>query len=143
MMLMLQPMLTARFHLQIRWETEPASVYLLQVAGHGLKLQPAVKLDQCGAVFFRPGIIKSDCVSMDDIAELLESELKERPVINRTDTSKEKRYQINLEYSDAADPSGVASLFSALSDQAGLAVKAGKAPLRMMIVDRAERPQPN
>ena len=144
-MRMMQPLLADRFHVQVRWETRSTAVYLLKLAGHGLKLQPAEKVDHCGEVMVRHGSVQADCVTMDDIAELVEETLGERPVVNQTGVSKDSRYQIKLEYADAeaGDPALAASLVAALPDQLGLALKVGKAPLRMLIVDRAERPQPN
>jgi uncharacterized protein (TIGR03435 family) len=56
---------------------------------------------------------------------------------------KDAKYQINLEFSSGDDPSGGPSIFSALPDQLGLTLKAGKAPLKTLVIDRAERPQPN
>jgi uncharacterized protein (TIGR03435 family) len=142
-MQMLQPLLASRFHVRVRWETRQEPVYLLTVASRGLKLQPATKRDHCGEVMFHPGTVKADCVSVDDVTEILESILTERPVVNQTGLGKDARYQIDLQYSAAADPSETASIFAALPDQLGLSMKVGKAPLKMVIVDRAERPEAN
>jgi uncharacterized protein (TIGR03435 family) len=95
-------------------------------------------------VFFREGIVKADCVTMDDIAEVLEQFVaKDRPVVNRTGLTKEIKYQIKLEFASGDDPAAGPSVFSALPDQLGLTLKAGKAPLKTLVIDRAERPQPN
>jgi uncharacterized protein (TIGR03435 family) len=92
----------------------------------------------------RPGTIKSDCLSLDDIAEVLRDfVVKDRPVLNQTGMSKDGRYQVNLDYSPDDDPAGGPSIFAALPDQLGLTLKAGKAPLRTLIVDRAQRPETN
>jgi len=148
MMQMLQPVLAARFHLSVHWENREAPVYFLQVASHGLKLSPATDTKKCGQVLVREGIVKADCVTIDDIAEVLEQFIaKDRPVVNRTGlnsaSTKDAKYQINLEYSSGDDPAGGLSIFSALPDQLGLTLKAGKAPLKTLVIDRAERPQPN
>jgi uncharacterized protein (TIGR03435 family) len=143
-MKMLQPVLAARFHLTVHWENRDAPVYLLEAANHGPKLSPATNTKQCGSVFVREGIVKSDCVTIDDIAEVLEKFVaKDRPVINRTDLSKDARYQIKLEFSSGDDPAAGPSVFSALPDQLGLTLKAGKAPLKTLVIDRAQRPPPN
>ena len=148
MMRMLQPVLASRFHLSVHWENREAPVYFLEVASHGPKLSPATNTKQCGQVFVREGIVKADCVTMDDIAEVLEQFVaKDRPVVNRTALKngpvKDAKYQINLEFSAGDDPAAGPSIFSALPDQLGLTLKAGKAPLKTLVIDHAERPQPN
>jgi uncharacterized protein (TIGR03435 family) len=105
MLRMLQPVLAARFHLSSHWENRQAPAYSLQVASHGPKLSPAVNTKQCGAVLAREGILKSDCLTIDDLADTLESfVVKDRPVVNRTALSKDKHYQVNLEFSSSDDP---------------------------------------
>jgi uncharacterized protein (TIGR03435 family) len=144
MLRMLQPVLAARFHLSVHWENRQAPAYSLQVASHGPKLSPATNTKQCGAVLVRDGIIKSDCLTAGDIADVLESfVVKDRPVVNRTALSKDKHYQVHLEFSSGDDPAAGPSIFSALPDQLGLTLKADKAPLRILVIDRALRPEPN
>jgi uncharacterized protein (TIGR03435 family) len=144
MMRMLQLVLASRFHLSVHRASLQGSVYLLQVASHGLKLEPASVTKQCGRVDLRQGTLKSECLSMDDLAEALqEFVVKERPVVNRTDANKENRYKVSLDYSVSDDPAAGPSIFSALPDQLGLTLKAGKAPLDTLVIDRAERPQAN
>jgi uncharacterized protein (TIGR03435 family) len=130
--------------LSIHWENREAPVYFLEATSHGPKLSPATNTKQCGQVFVREGIVKADCVTMDDIAEVLEQFVaKDRPVVNRTGLTKEIKYQIKLEFASGDDPAAGPSVFSALPDQLGLTLKAGKAPLKTLVIDRAERPQPN
>jgi uncharacterized protein (TIGR03435 family) len=144
MMRMLQPVLAARFHLSIHWENRQAPVYLLQVAAHGLKLEPATNTKQCGAVLVRDGVFRSDCLTIGDIAETLEQAVvKDRPVVNRTALSSGGQYKINLEFSSGDDPAAGPSIFAALPDQLGLTSKPGKAPLKTLVIDRAQRPDPN
>jgi len=144
MLRMLQPVLTARFHLSIHWENHQAPVFLLQVAAHGPKLAPATNTTQSGAIFVGNGVMKSDCQTMDDFASDLESAVvKDRPVINRTGLSSGGQYKITLEFSSGDDPAAGPSIFAALPDQLGLTLKPGKAPLKTLVMDRAQRPEPN
>jgi uncharacterized protein (TIGR03435 family) len=128
MMRMLQPVLATRFHLIVHWENGQAPVYFLEVASHRPKLSPATDTKKCGQVFVREGIFKADCVTIDDIADVLEKFVaKDRPVVNRTGLTKDRQYQIDLEFSQGDDPSAAPSIFSALPDQLGLTLKAGRA----------------
>jgi uncharacterized protein (TIGR03435 family) len=143
MMKMLKPVLASRFHLFVHWEDREAPVYLLQAASHGTKLADATKKTQCGSVFARPGILKSDCLSMDDVAEVLqEFVFKDRPVLNQTGLNKDHLYQLTLQYSEGDDPDHP-SIFTALPDQLGLTLKAGKAPIKTRVIDSAQRPEEN
>jgi uncharacterized protein (TIGR03435 family) len=144
MMRMLQPVLTARFHLKIRWETRQAPTYLLQVASHGAKLRPANDTSHCGVVNVRPNAVWADCLSIDDIADVLEqSIIMDRPVINQTKLNKTGQYQFKLNFSTGDDPATGPSLFSALPDQVGLILKSGNAPLKTLVIENAQRPDAN
>jgi uncharacterized protein (TIGR03435 family) len=144
MLRMLQPVLAARFHLSIHWESQQAPAYFLQVASHGPKLSLATNTKQCGAAFVRDGIVRSDCVTIDDLAATLESfVVKDRPVVNRTALSSSGHYKIDLKFSSGDDSADGPSIFSALPDQLGLTLKPGKAPLKILVIDRAQRPEPN
>ncbi len=144
MMRMLQSVLAARFHLSVRWESRQAPVYLLEATSHGPKLQAASKTNHCGSVNVRQGTFQSDCLSMDDFAEALqEFVVKDHPVLNRTGIDKGGQYQFTLVYSSGDDPAAGRSLLSALPDQLGLRLKAGKAPVKTLVIDRVQRPQPN
>jgi uncharacterized protein (TIGR03435 family) len=143
-MRMLQPVLAARFHVIAHWEARQAPVYVLEATNGGLKIQPASNTSRCGVVNVRQGTLKSDCLSLDDFAEALqEFVVKDRPVINRTAVNKEGQYKFDLAYSLGDDLAAGPSIFSALPDQLGLTLKPGKAPLQTLVIDRAQRPEPN
>ena len=144
MMRMLQTVLAARFHLIVHWETRQTPAYLLEATNGGPKLQAASNTNRCGVVNVRQGTLKSDCLSLDDFAEALqEFVVKDRPVINRTAIDKEGQYKFDLAYSSGEDFAAGPSIFSALPDQLGLTLKPGKAPVRTLVIDHAQRPEPN
>jgi uncharacterized protein (TIGR03435 family) len=144
MLRMLQLVLVARFHMSVHWENRQAPVYLLQVAAHRPKLAPAANTKKCGEVFVRDGVFRSDCLTIDDIADAIETFIvRDRPVVNRTTLSSALQYKINLEFSAGDDPAAGPSIFSALPDQLGLTLKPGTAPLKTLVIDRAQRPDPN
>jgi len=142
LMRMLQPMLAARFGLQVHWEFRQGSVYFLNVASHGLKLPPATKKDHCGEINIRPNSLWADCDSIDGFAEDLENLVRDHPVINRTGLSTEQ-YSITMDFSLDDDPSVGPSIFSALPAQLGLTLTSGKAPVRKLVLDRVQRPEPD
>ena len=143
MMEMLQPVLADRFRLKLHWADREGPAYLLQVASRGLKLQPAVKIDHCGELNVREAKMWSDCVTMDDIVEEMQNLFNEHPVLNRTGASKDASYKLELQYSMEDNPASGESIFTALPDQLGLILKTGKAPVRMLVIDRAARPKEN
>jgi uncharacterized protein (TIGR03435 family) len=142
LMRMLQPMLAARFGLKVHWELRQGPVYFLDVASHGLKLRPATRKDHCGEINIRSNSLWADCVSMDGFAEDLQNlVLKDRPVVNRTRLSTEQ-YEIKLDAALDDDAADGASLFSALPEQLGLTLTSGQAPVRKLILDHVQRPEP-
>ena len=143
MRLMLQPLLAERFHLKIHWENRPMPVYFLQAAGHGVKLEAATDTTHCGEVFIRDGVIRAACITADDIADVLENSVLKQPVVNRTALGGDKKYKVDLEFAAGDDTMTRPSLFSALPDQSGLLLKAGKAPVRTLVIDNAQRPESN
>ena len=140
---MLQPLLAERFHLKVHWENLQSAVYFLQVAGHGPKLAAATDTTHCGEVFYRDGVVKADCMTAGDIADVLENAVLNQPVVNRTGISSDKKYQVHLEFASGEDSAGGPSIFSAVQEQLGLILKAGKAPMRTLVIDSAQRPEPN
>lgn len=136
---MLQNALSARFHLVSHWEDREAAAFLLEAGSHGLKLPAAVKTDRCGEIAVRETLLRSDCLTMDDIAEQLQAML-EKPVANRTSAPKENRYQFHVEWNKDEE---AADVLPALIQEFGLVLKPGKAPLRTLVLDSAERPDAN
>ena len=144
MMHMLQPVLADRFHLRVHWADRVSPVFLLRTAGRGLKLPAATKTDRCGVIMLQLTFVQADCVTMDDIADVLqESIVRDHPVLNRTGVNKENRYRLDIKFSLRDDPDVGASIFDALPDQAGLVLRPGKAPVRTLVIDHAEKPSVN
>jgi uncharacterized protein (TIGR03435 family) len=143
-MRMLQSVLADRFHLRVHWEDREGPVYLLRTAGRGAKLQPATKTDHCGEVGLRETILQADCLTLDELADVLQDDLvRDHPVLNQTGLDKDSRYQISLQFSLSDDPDAGPSIFAALPDQLGLSLKPGNAPVRTLVIDHAEKPSGN
>ena len=62
-----------------------------------------------------------------------------RPVVDRTGL--DGAYDFELRFASPTDPQSTApSLFSALSEQLGLRLEPSTAPVRVLVIDDAERP---
>jgi uncharacterized protein (TIGR03435 family) len=84
-----------------------------------------------------------------DLTRFLSGFVVRRPVIDKTGLS--GRYDFRLEWNVAATrkalgetgpaaDAGAISIFTALRSQLGLKLKRGKGPVKVLVVDHAERP---
>ena len=112
-------------------------------------LVPANIGARCPAMFF-PGWIAARAVTIEQFVPRL-ALAAGRPVVDRTGLSGE--FDFDLRYTPDQPPAfnGAAlppaadgeSLFTAIKEQLGLALDAQRAPLEVLVVDRAERPTEN
>jgi uncharacterized protein (TIGR03435 family) len=147
---MLQDLLAKRFNLTLHRETKMLGVYELVAAKGGPKL-PTPKADgdmspshsseslprvEDGNFVFRD-------TSMPEFAEKL-SQLREmdRPVVDRTGVK--GVFDITLKGAASAmlQPDGP-SLFTLVKEQLGLKFVSAKAPIEVLVIDRAEKPSVN
>jgi uncharacterized protein (TIGR03435 family) len=63
-----------------------------------------------------------------------------RPVVDATDLT--GSFDLNMKFTpdDAADPTGSASLFTAIQEQLGLRLESRRAPVNVLVIESAERP---
>jgi uncharacterized protein (TIGR03435 family) len=100
-----------------------------------------------------PGQLRASAVTPSAFANVLSSFVG-RPVVDRT--GRDGAFDIELEFSPesrpgflppepgAAPPSGDGpSLFTAIQEQLGLKLTAGRAAVDVLVIDRAERPTPD
>lgn len=74
------------------------------------------------------------------------SQILQRPVIDKTALS--GRFDVHLEYAPSDRPAGEPlenspDIFTAVQEQLGLKLEAGKGPVERLIIDRVERPSEN
>jgi uncharacterized protein (TIGR03435 family) len=141
---MLQNLLIDRCKLRIRREQKEGSVYSLVAAKGGPKLREARPDDGFAegiAYSSRDrGIIAGD-VTMAAFAETL-SNMVSAPVLDRTGLT--GRYSFKLSLGDAAGPDADGpSIFTAVQEQLGLKLEAGKGPVEYLEIDRVEKPSEN
>ncbi len=161
---MLQPLLEDRFRLAVHSETRELPVYFLEAAKGGLKLSPPdcvtptpdsktlppaapgqPRLYFCGTLGPVLGHKNLDGygTTMRSFTNSL-SGLTGREVIDRTGFT--DKFDVHLEYGgvfDSPPDSGAPSLFTALQEQAGLKLESQKAPVEVLVIDHAEKPDPN
>jgi uncharacterized protein (TIGR03435 family) len=139
-MRMLQPVLAEHFHLIFHRETRRMPVLFLQKAHGGPRLQSASTYEGPN-LDMRKDYITAMHLAMDDFADVLGQFVTDRPVLNRTGMSGEFRF--HLAFAPKDDATDGPTIFSALPEQLGLKLEAGKAPVEVMVIDRAERPSEN
>ena len=143
----LAALLADRFQLRVHREQRTTSVYYLNIARGGLKLQPASK----GTVNTKGSIIPWN-IFVSDLSQRLD-----RPIIDNARL--DGAYYIALRYTtDDGAPSGIGigkidktdpearswpSIFAALQRQMGLQLDSGKGPVDLLVIDSVSHPSPN
>jgi uncharacterized protein (TIGR03435 family) len=142
LMAMLQTLLAERFRLGLHRETRPLPAYVLEVAKGGPKLEKAPD-DARQKTDAQRNRITSQATTLDHFAEVLSRHV-DYPVVNRTGL--DGKFNLKLEWSpESSRPESNAgpSLFTAVQEQLGLRLRAQKAPIEVLVIDRAERPTEN
>jgi uncharacterized protein (TIGR03435 family) len=145
---MLAPLLTERFHLALHRETRVLPVYVLVAAKGG----PKFKEGDGGETLVMPdgsGAMKYQNYPMAALAALLSVlPTTGRPVLDRTGLSGRYTFIANLQNVPAgltpADQKNAiiqsdTPAFTALEEQLGLKLEPDRAPIDMIVVDRAEK----
>jgi uncharacterized protein (TIGR03435 family) len=151
---MLRALVAERFGVVTHSETRDLPVFLLRVLrsdrAPGIRLKPSV-VDctrlaaaqarvPCGLnVSFAAGSITGAGVSMSQLARNLMGVVG-RTIVDETGLS--GVYDLELTFApDASQPrSDAPSLFTALQEQLGLKLEAGREPIPVLVIDRASRP---
>lgn len=135
----IQTLFADRLHLRVHGETKNESVYFLRVAKSGLRMEPDSSRSGKGSILPWKGIV----------SEL--SRIVGRPVIDETGLNGAWHFGIRYTTEDgtsAARGIGVGtepgpSIFTAVQEQVGLKLDAGKGPVDYLVIDSVERPSGN
>jgi len=156
---MVQKLLAERFQLKFHKETKELSAYVLSAAKTGQKMTESKSEVNLPALFFRglsPVSLNVQNATMDDVCNLFQSAVLDRPVVDQTGikgkwnfllkwTADESQFSgMGVKVpppSDAAD--APPPLFTAIQEQIGLKLDAGKAQVPVLIVDKVEMPSAN
>jgi uncharacterized protein (TIGR03435 family) len=140
----LQSLLADRFQLKYHRETKEFPIYFLLAAKTGPKLTKhtgttGFDMNQNGGK--DKVTMSSTKLTMAGLASWLAREM-DRPVIDHTGIGGD--FDVNLEWSpqQISETSGP-SIFTALQEQLGLRLEAGRGPVEMIVVDSIEKPSEN
>ncbi|HTV09540.1 MAG TPA: TIGR03435 family protein [Candidatus Aquilonibacter sp.] len=155
---MVQLILADRFQLKFHEEKKDMSAYVLSVAKGGEKMEKAAPdSGSLPGLFFRGlGVLTVRNATMQDFCQLMQSAVLDRPVVD--ETGLQGRYNFLLKWtpdesqfgglgvkvpppSDAAD--APPPLYTAITEQIGLKLEAGKASVRVLVVDHVDQPSAN
>jgi uncharacterized protein (TIGR03435 family) len=143
---MIQPLLAERFKVQLHHETRTVPGYTLTVAKGGIKATPADPERHSFGNGGR-GFIDSGASPLKTLTIRL-SALLGRPVIDMTGDN--RKFDFHLSWTPDDTPAGTdsatperPSLFTALQEQLGLKLEAGKVSADVLVVDHAELPTEN
>jgi uncharacterized protein (TIGR03435 family) len=154
--ILIQKLLANRFALKFHRETKSMSAYVLTVGKNGPKIQkddssglPSLFFPQLGTFIVRNA-------TMDEVAQILQGSVLDRPVVNNTGL--QGHWDFTLKWTPdesqfgglgikVPPPSNAADapppLFTAIQEQIGLKLEAGKAPVPVLVIDHVEPPSPN
>lgn len=139
-------LLTDRFHLRYRMETEPLPAFALLLTGGDLRLKttdrmPGQPVDMYGS----HGELNVRNASMQDFATGLSRGLVARPVVDQTGLT--GRYDFVLKWTqdgvNVPDTGAPPDLFAAMPEEIGLKLKATRANLPVLHIEAATHPTEN
>jgi uncharacterized protein (TIGR03435 family) len=155
---MLRKLLTERFGLTFHKEPRTLAAYVITSAKGGPKMsQSDAAPDALPALFFtKLGVLTVRSATMQDLAELFQSAVLDRPVVDQTklagrwnfllkwtpDESQFSAMGVKVppltEAADAPPP-----LFTAIQEQIGLKLEATKTQVDVLVLDKIEKPSAN
>ena len=152
---MLQTLLADRFKLTFHRDKKELSVYAIILADKGPKLTRSESNgNTIPALLFRGlGNLPARNATMTDFANVMQSAVLDRPVVDQTGLS--GRFDFTLLWTPdqsqfgglgvrvpaaTDDPNAPPGLFTAIQEQLGLKLDSTKAPVEVIVVDRAEKP---
>ena len=142
-MLMLQSLLAERFKVKVHRETRELPVYALTITKNGPKMPRATEGDpHNGGQSVGPRNVTAKGVTIDALARTL-ADLLMQPVLDRTGL--EGLYDFKLDFApiNPDDDTPAPSIFTAIQEQLGLKLEATKAPVEVVVIDSAEKPDAN
>jgi uncharacterized protein (TIGR03435 family) len=161
--MMLQKMLSERFQLTFHREKKDLSVYAISIAKGGQKLKPTESPGNLPGFGGPRGnmIVRNSTIA--EWASVLQANTLvtlDKPVVDQTGLG-DKRWDFQLKFTPdgalaaqaaaganggaptASDPDAPPDIYAAFQQQLGLRLESTKAPVDVMVIDRAEKPSGN
>jgi uncharacterized protein (TIGR03435 family) len=152
---LIRKVLEERFQLQFHTEKRELSVYAITVSE---KTQPKLTASAPGQnlpnlIFPRLGFLPARNATLDDLAQVLQAAVLDRPVVNQTEI--EGRYDFTLDWMPdefqftslgplpQLPDTGKPNIFQAFKEQLGLKLESAKVPDEVMVIDKVEKPSDN
>jgi uncharacterized protein (TIGR03435 family) len=156
-MRMLRNLLSDRFRLAFHREQKEFSIYELDIARSGPKINisksaPDAPAALISTVYPQRILLPARNATMDEFASVLQRAILDRPVVDKTGLT--GRYDFDLEWAPdetqfggeipppAAD-TPAAPLFTAIQQQLGLKLVATRGPIAALVVDKVQKPSEN
>ncbi|MGA3241170.1 MAG: TIGR03435 family protein [Bryobacteraceae bacterium] len=155
MRIRLRALLAERFHLRIHLETREQPEYSLVMGNQGSKMKEGDPAQPPAGISSNCGVMKGTRTRMANLCVALSRQL-ERPVLDHTNLT--GIYDFEMTYAlengcgsrqpDGTAPAAVSplelpSLFTAIQEQLGLKLESIKGPVELIVIDGAEKPDPN
>jgi len=142
-MLMLQSLLAERFKLKVHRETRELPVYALTIAKGGPKMPRAAEGDPAnGRTSVGSRNITAKGEPIDALARTL-ADLLMQPILDRTGLEGLYNFKLDFAPINPDDDTPAPSIFTAIQEQLGLKLEATKAPVEVVVIDSAEKPDAN
>jgi uncharacterized protein (TIGR03435 family) len=145
---MVRKLMADRFQLKFHYEKRELGVYALTVAKTGPKLTRSQgDPNQLPGLGFGPGNMGATNATMADVAEAMQQGALDRPVVDQTGLT--GRFDLRSRWTPDEMHSGTESadappdLFTAIQEELGLKLVSTKAPIDVIVIDRAGRPSAN
>jgi uncharacterized protein (TIGR03435 family) len=155
---MLKKLLADRFQLKFHDDKKELSAYVLTVAKSGNKMTAgSTDPNQLPGLFFTGlGRLTVQNATMEDFAGLMQTTVLDKPVVDQTAlpgkwnfllkwTPDESQFGgMGIKVPPPSDaPDAPPPLFTAIQEQIGLKLEAGKAQVKVLVIDKAEKPSAN
>jgi uncharacterized protein (TIGR03435 family) len=155
---MIQKLLADRFQLKFHDDKKELSAYVLTVAKSGNKMTAgSTDPNQLPALFFTAlGRLTVQNATMEDFAGLMQTAVLDKPVVDQTALAGKWNFPLKwtpdesqfggmgIKVPPPSDaPDAPPPLFTAIQEQIGLKLEAGKAQVKVLVIDKAEKPSAN
>ena len=143
---MVQSLLADRFQLVIHREPRQISGYFLVVAKKWPKMEPA-KAGEEANLHSNRGHLSAENVTIETLARHLSYDT-EKLVVDRTELTGGFDFKLDwMPEKSGPKPEpfsdGGPSIFTAVQEQLGLRLESAQVPIQAIVIDRAEKPDPN